>query len=161
MADRLTAAILNWNGGDMVLQCLRSLQRQERPPDQLIVVDNGSSDGSLQRLVDEEPRLQVIRNERNLGFARAANQAVAASKGQWLMLANLDIDLEPDYISRLLAAAARDPSVGSITGKLLRPKTDSSTIIDSTGHIVYRNGWAANRGEGEPDHGQWEEAGEV
>jgi GT2 family glycosyltransferase len=64
--------------------------------------------------------------------------------------------------TRLVAAGERDSTIGSLTGKLLRPRTgDSQPIVDSTGHLVYRNGWAANRGEGLPDSGQWEHAEEV
>ncbi len=94
----VSAAILNWNGGDLVVRCLRSLLRQTHLPGQRLVVDNGSSDGSLERLRAEDPDLEVIANPRNLGFARAANQAVAAAGGRWLLLLNLDVELEPDYV---------------------------------------------------------------
>jgi GT2 family glycosyltransferase len=161
MPDRVSAAILNWNGGELVMNCLRSLLRQSRPPDEIIVVDNSSSDGSLERLQAEHPGMKVVRNERNLGFARGANQAVAAATGKWLILANLDVEFGMDYIARLVAAAERDPRIGSVTGKLVRPNKDSTVIVDSAGHILYRNGWAANRGEDEPDEGQWEKSEEV
>ena len=145
----------------MVLTCLRTLLAQTRPPDELVVIDNGSTDGSLDRLSAEHPAIKVQRNERNLGFARAANQAVAAATRKWLLLANLDVEFERDYIARLVAAGERDDRIGSVTGKLLRPKTTEGSIVDSTGHTIYRNGWAANRGEGELDEGQWERAEEV
>jgi GT2 family glycosyltransferase len=161
MSDRVSAAILNWNGGELVVSCLRSLLKQTRPPDEIIVIDNASADGSLERLLAEHPETKVVKNERNLGFARAANQAVAAATGKWLLLANLDVEFGADYIARLVAAGERDPRVGSVTGKLVRPKSGSKVIIDSTGHILYRNGWAANRGEDEPDEGQWERSEEV
>ncbi len=159
--DGVSAAILNWNGGDLVLKCLDSLLRQSRAPDEVIVVDNASSDGSLQRLQAVHPALKVVVNERNLGFACAANQAAAAAGGAWLLLANLDVEFGRDYIERLVAAGEKDPRIGSVTGKLLRPQTDATSIVDSTGHILYRNGWAANRGEGAPDGGQWERSEEV
>jgi GT2 family glycosyltransferase len=160
----VSAAILNWNGGDLVVECLRSLLRQHHPIEDLIVIDNASSDGSLERLKAEHSGLTVIANQRNAGFAAAANQAVAAAKGDWLLLANLDVEFEPDYVARLLAAGERDPMIGSVTGKLLRPRAAGgkvAAIVDSTGHIVYRNGWAANRGEDQPDSGQWERPEEV
>jgi GT2 family glycosyltransferase len=162
LAESVSAAILNWNGGDLVVECLRSLRRQTHPIADLIVVDNGSTDGSLERLKAEEPRLTVIANERNLGFAAAANQAVVAAKGDWLLLCNLDVEFEPDYVARLVAAGERDPMIGSVTGKLLRVQgAGAELIVDSTGHTMFRNGWAANRGEGLPDSGQWERAEEV
>ena len=162
MAEAVSAAILNWNGGDLVVECLRSLLRQTHPIGDRIVVDNASTDDSLERLKALDPGLTVISNPRNLGFAAAANQAVAAAKGGWLLLANLDVDLEPDFVARLVAAGERDPMIGSVTGKLLRPRTgDGPAIVDSAGHILYRNGWAANRGEGLPDTGEWERPEEV
>jgi GT2 family glycosyltransferase len=161
MAEGVTAAIINWNGGDMVLKCLRSLLAQQRPPDELVVIDNGSADGSLERLQAEHPGIKVQRNATNQGFARAANQAVEAATRKWLLLANLDVEFESDYIARLLAAGESDDRIGSVTGKLLRPRSSAGLVVDSTGHILYRNGWAANRGEGEIDSGQWETAGEV
>jgi GT2 family glycosyltransferase len=162
LAETVSAAILNWNGGDLVVDCLRSLLRQTHPIGDLIVVDNASTDGSLERLRAEVPGLTVVSNPRNLGFAAAANQAVAAAKGSWLLLCNLDVEFEPDYVARLVAAGERDPMIGSVTGKLLRVRTGgAATIVDSTGHVMFRNGWAANRGEGLPDTGQWERAEEV
>ena len=162
MAEAASAAILNWNGGNLVVECLRSLLRQTHPIEDLIVVDNASTDGSLERLKAEQPGLTVISNERNLGFAAAANQAVAAARGDWFLLCNLDVEFEPDYVARLVAAGERDPMIGSVTGKLLRVRAGGAApIVDSTGHVMFRNGWAGNRGEGLPDSGQWERAEEV
>jgi GT2 family glycosyltransferase len=162
LPEAVSAAILNWNGGDLVVECLRSLRRQTHPIEDRIVVDNGSTDGSLERLKAEDPDLTVISNSRNLGFAVAANQAVTAAKGSWLLLANLDVEFEPDYVARLVAAGEREPTIGSVTGKLLRARAGGEApTVDSTGHTMFRNGWAANRGEGLPDTGQWERAEEV
>jgi GT2 family glycosyltransferase len=158
----VTAAILNWNGGELVVDCLRSLLGQTHPIEDRIVVDNASTDGSLDKLKAVDPDLTVISNSRNLGFAAAANQAVAAAKGSWLLLANLDVEFERDYVARLVSAGLRDPKIGSVTGKLLRSRVkEVPAIVDSTGHTLYRNGWAGNRGEGLPDTGQWEQAEEV
>jgi GT2 family glycosyltransferase len=161
MPERVSAAILNWNGGELVLNCLRTVLSQDHSPVEVIIVDNASTDGSLERLQAIHPPLKVIKNLRNVGFARAANQAVAQANGDWLLLLNLDIELATDYTSRLLAAARPDDRIGSVTGKLLRPKTGTEIIVDSTGHILFRNGWAGNRGENLPDNGQWERPEEV
>lgn len=161
MPESVTAAILNWNGGDLVVECLRSLLRQTYPIEEIIVVDNASSDGSLERLRAEAP-LTIIANERNAGFAAAANQAAAAAKGSWFLLCNLDVEFEPDYVARLVAAGEPDPAIGSVSGKLLRPRAEGQpAIVDSAGHILFSNGWAANRGEDQPDSGQWERPEEV
>lgn len=161
MPESVAAAIINWNGGAMVADCLRSVLAQNHAPEQIIVVDNASTDDSLERLQAMCAGLVVVRNPRNVGFAKAANQAVATATCNWLLLLNLDIELRPDYTSRLLVAAGRDGRIGSLSGKLLRPPTGAVTIVDSTGHVLFRNGWAGNRGENLPDAGQWQTSEEV
>lgn len=161
MSERVSASILNWNGADLVVTCLKSVLSQTHLPDEIIVVDNASTDGSLDQLLALHPRLKVHRNDHNVGFARAANQAVAAATGDWLLLLNLDVELSQTYLECLIKAGRADPKIGSLTGKLLRPRSGSHDVIDSTGHVLYRNGWAANRGEEIPDRGQWENEGEV
>ena len=157
----VSAVILNWNGGDLVLRCLASLGRQSYPELETIVVDNGSQDGSLARLQRSDPALRTVRNPSNLGFAVAANQGIAASRGEWILLLNQDVELEPDYAARLVRAGGADDSIGSVTGKLIRLREGGQPVIDSTGHVLHRNGWVTNRGEESPDLGQWEQPGEV
>jgi GT2 family glycosyltransferase len=156
----VTAAIIGWNGGEDIQGCVRSVLGQTARVGQRVLVDNHSTDGSVEAATALDPDLEVIRNQSNVGFARAANQAFAAARGSWLLLLNQDVVLETDYVERLLEPALKDASLGSLTGKLLRPGTGDS-VVDSTGHILYRNGWAANRGELEPDQGQFEAGGEV
>ncbi len=156
----VTAAIISWNGGEDVVACLSSLLEQTTPTMQRIVVDNASTDGSLERLRVCDPNLEVIQNSSNLGFARAANQAFEAARGDWLLLLNQDVVLERDYLSRLIGAAVGDSTIGSVTGKLLKPGAGDK-VIDSAGHLLFRNGWAANRGFMEVDTGQFETAQEV
>src|SRR3981081_1181280 len=71
LPERVSAAILNWNGGDLVTRCLTTLLRQSHPIEDRIVVDNASTDGSLEALQSADPNLRVIRNQTNLGFAAA------------------------------------------------------------------------------------------
>src|SRR5207244_1105475 len=138
MAERVSAAILNWNGGELVLKCARTLLDQTLPPVELIIIDNASTDGSLERLRAEHPAAQVITNQQNLGFARAANQAVAAATGTWLLLANLDVELERDYVARLVAAGTRGPRGHSTSAS--SPTSRTSTWTGG------RAGWAGRRG---------------
>jgi GT2 family glycosyltransferase len=156
----VTVAIIGWNGGDDIQACLESVLRQSSPVIQTLVVDNGSIDGSIEKLLALDPDLELIRNHSNVGFARAANEAFAAARGQWLLLLNQDVLLEPDYLLRLLMAAEANPSIGSVTGKLLRLGL-TPNVIDSAGHVLFRNGWAVNRGELELDHGQFDREEEV
>ena len=159
----VSAVIINWNGGEMVAGCLRSLLAQSHQPIERVVVDNGSTDGSVARLGEQDDRLRVISNPENRGFAAAANQGIAATSGDWILLLNQDVVLELDYVARLLKIGQRDPTIGALTGKLLRQPSVAAgpRVVDSAGHILYRNGWAANRGEGLPDQPEWDQAVEV
>ena len=128
---------------------------------EIIVVDNGSVDGSVD-LLEHRPGLRLIRNPRNLGFAAANNIALREAAGEYVLLLNYDATLEPGYVASLVAALQRDPRLGSATGKLLRPPAaGAARVIDSTGHVIFRNDWAANRGENEPDGPTHDLAGEV
>jgi GT2 family glycosyltransferase len=88
---------------------LPSVGAQDYPADllEIILVDNGSSDGSLAWLKTHYPHVQVIGNPRNLGFARANNQGAAVARGRYLLLLNNDMHLERDFISALVAAKER------------------------------------------------------
>ena len=145
----------------MLGRCLETLLRQSHPADERIVVDNGSSDGSIEPLLTTDAKLRVLRNPSNLGFAVAANQGIAAAEGDWVLLLNQDVELGADYLERLLASGLGDDRIGAVTGKLMRRNAQGDPEIDSTGHILYRNGWASNRGEGLPDGDSWATAGKV
>lgn len=157
----MSAIVVNWNGIRFLDACLDALKAQAYPSIEAIVVDNGSSDGSID-LLERRPDIRLIRNPRNLGFAAANNVGLQAATGEYVLLLNYDATLEPGYVASLVAALRRDPRLGSATGKLLRPAAAGmARIVDSTGHLIFRNDWAANRGENEPDGVAHDVAGEV
>jgi GT2 family glycosyltransferase len=152
----VSAVVVTWNSLPLVEATVASLKAQTLAPAEIVVVDNGSVDGTLPWLRRQEG-LAVLANQRNRGFAAANNQGIAASSGEVVLLVNADVELQRDYIERCVAVFA-DPVVGSVTGKLLR--VVPAGVIDSTGHDVYAVGWAQNRGEELPDEG-FDEAAEV
>jgi GT2 family glycosyltransferase len=157
----VSAIVVNWNGIRFIEACLAALSAQDYRPIETIVVDNGSTDGSLD-LLERRPDIRLIRNGRNLGFAAANNAALQLANGEYVLLLNADATLEPGYVSALTTALQRDPRLGSATGKLLRPASPGTArIVDSTGHVMYRNDWAANRGQDEPDGPGSDAGGEV
>jgi GT2 family glycosyltransferase len=102
-------------------------------------------------------RLVLIENPKNFGFAKAINQGIAASKGEFVFALNMDVVLEPDYIEKLVSAMGVE-EIGSATGKLYRFSEDwgGRKIIDSTGHIFLASESVINRGEEEEDTGQYD-----
>jgi GT2 family glycosyltransferase len=153
----VSALIVSWNSLSLIKSCLESLGKQTLPPQQVVVVDNGSTDGSVDWL-REQPDLELIESKTNLGFAAANNLGLTASRGSAVLCLNPDVVLDPGYIELCLGHLAR-PDVGSVTGKLLR--ATPAGVIDSAGHAVYGIGWAENRGELSPDGPSFDQAQEV
>ena len=120
--DRVAAIIVNFNGGSLTAACLDSLARSTHQPERIYLVDNASTDGSLDALRRRpEHQLEFIVNEDNLGFARACNQGMerALEEGfDFVFLLNNDARLEPEALARLLDAAHRHPKAGLLSGKI-------------------------------------------
>jgi GT2 family glycosyltransferase len=156
----VAVGIVAYDSAPFLARCVGAVRAQTAPPAELVVWDNASRDGSaaLARALGAT----VVVSPDNLGFAGAANELVRRTRAPFLLLLNPDAYLRPDYVARLLAALAADPRAGSATGKLVRPADGPGPpVLDSAGHVLYRNRWALNRGEGEPDRGQYDVAGEV
>jgi len=101
MSEILTIIIPNWNGKDLLRQCLSSIENQSLDGRFTIIVDNGSEDGSLQMVRDEFPSVIVHSLEENLGFAKAINIGIHKSKTPFIMLLNNDTQLEIDCLNHL------------------------------------------------------------
>lgn len=154
----VSVLIVNWNGAGLLPSCLASVHAQDYQPLEIIVVDNGSIDGSAEIAARDES-VRLIRNPTNLGFAVANNLGIDAAGGEFVLLLNYDVRLRPDYVRLLVGRLRQDESLGSVSGKLLR--AEPPDLIDSTGHVMYRNVWPTNRGEDEPDGPAHDAPGEV
>jgi GT2 family glycosyltransferase len=150
--------VVNWNGARLLESCLASVHAQDYQPFELIVVDNGSVDGSAEIAARDEA-VHLIRNVDNLGFAVANNIGIDAAGGEFVLLLNYDVRLRPDYVGLLVARLQQDAGLGSVSGKLLR--AEPPDVIDSAGHVMFRNVWPTNRGEDEPDGPAFDLPGEV
>ncbi len=115
---RVSVVIVAFGGEELLRNCLAALSRNTAWPElELVVVDNGTRDGTFAFLEAEarrDPRLIVIRNRENVGFARAANQGIRGTSGEYLVLLNDDTVVAPGWLSRLIAALERDRSLGLV-----------------------------------------------
>jgi len=116
----LSVCIINWNGRDVLRNCLRSLQAGQEPIRvEVIVVDNASSDGSADIVPAEFPEALLMRNTANRGFAAANNQAAARATGRYLLFLNNDTVVPPGSLARLVQFLDSDPKVVAVGPKLL------------------------------------------
>lgn len=115
----LSVVIPSWNTRDYLAACLRTLAAAEKPTTEVIVVENGSVDGSWELLRDEHPEVRVIRNETNEGFARGSNQGMRVARGRYVLLLNTDTEVAPDAIARLLAFLESHPEHGAVAPRLV------------------------------------------
>jgi GT2 family glycosyltransferase len=157
----VSVLILNWNGARVLARCVDAVRAQTYRPLEIIVADNGSTDGSAETLADQAD-VRLLRNDRNLGFAAGYNRAIPTAAGEFLLLLNNDAMLTPEYVRFLVEDMREDPRRGSASGKLLRPPDGNQPArIDSAGHVVYRNLWSVNRAEDEPDQPEYDRPMEV
>lgn len=158
-SSTITVVVVNWNRKDLLRACLRSLERQSATGVEAIVVDNGSTDGSVEMLQAEfagPPGLpvKVIRNGNNRGFCAANNQGIAASRSPFIALLNNDAEASPDWLRELCYAFDGRPEIGMAASKILVHEDPSR--IDKVGHLIYPDGQNRGRGSGESDHGQYD-----
>jgi len=134
---KLSIIIVSWNVKDDLSRCLASL-KENRPsvPFEVIVIDNRSSDGTVDMVRQEYPDVVVIGNHENKGFARANNQGIKQSRGQHVLLLNPDTIVPPGSLDRLVAFLDSNPDVGACGPKLLN--ADGSTQASVRRFPTYR-----------------------
>src|ERR1700676_3315562 len=126
-AARVAAVIPTWNRRDLLDTLLRNLAAQARSFEDIIVVDNGFEDDSAEVAAGAGAR--VLKMGRNLGFAAAVNRGVEAAEADWVAILNNDVTLEPDWLTKLLDAAAQE-DIWFATGKILQD--GNHQLVDGT-----------------------------
>lgn len=149
------AVVLNWNGLEDTVRCVDSLKRTTHQPFDVLVVDNGSLVSPRTRLGDA---VEVIENQRNLGYAGGNNVGIAlalARGADFVWILNNDAYVEPETLSRLVAAAMAHPKAAAVGGKVLR--TDRpDTLWVAWGRVTWRQSLIALEGEDAADDGRWD-----
>jgi GT2 family glycosyltransferase len=146
----VSAIVVNWNGADCLDACLASLLSQTWPALEIIVVENGSTDGSRELLRSRYgSRITLIESPVNLGFAGGNNVAIRAAKGAYVALLNNDAVAAPGWVEALVEAAEADPRTGMCASKVL--VLGGNGVIDSAGLLMSADGIGRGRGRLERD----------
>ncbi len=114
----VSVIVLNWNGEAYISKCLDSLLEQTYPSYEVLVVDNGSTDGSIELLRGYLPRIRLILNEKNLGFAAGNNVAIREANGEFIVLFNNDAVAHGEWLERLVAGTLTHPQADITSGPI-------------------------------------------
>jgi GT2 family glycosyltransferase len=154
----ISVVIVNWNRKDLLHSCLDSLAAQTFTDFEIIVVDNGSDDGSAE-MVRQFPRpIHLIENRENRGFCAANNQGFSVSQSEYVALLNNDAEADPGWLGAMVDAIRIKPDVGESDVGMVASKIlvwEDPRIIDKCGHLIYPDGQNRGRGSGQLDRGQF------
>ncbi len=151
---RVWVVIVNWNGREDTLACLRSLESLDYRGHDVLVVDNGSQDGSVEAIRASFPSVTVMENGRNLGFAGGNNVGIAHAVDRgadYVLLLNSDTEVAPGLLSALVEVGEADPTVGMLGPKIYY--YDAPNVIWSAGGTVDAWGRTGHLRADEPDDG--------
>jgi hypothetical protein len=153
--------ILNYNGRHLLDDCLTSLEKLTLPAD-VVLADNGSTDGSLAYVRERYPAVRLLDLGTNLGFAAGYNRALAEVEHPWVALLNNDASVSPTWLEHLLAVAGREPRAAILGGKLLfSRRAGDEPLLQSAGACFTDAGTAFEIGWGQADRGQHDRPGWV
>jgi len=155
----VSVVVVNWDRRDLLRACLHSLAAQTFRDFEIVVVDNGSTDGSAEMVEQEFCHVRLIRNPVNRGFCAANNQCIAAARGRLVALLNNDAEADPRWLEELLRAFDAGDRVGMAASKIL--VWENRSTIDKAGHLIYPDGQNRGRGAGEQDRGQYDHVEET
>ncbi len=149
----ISVIIPNWNGAEHLPTCLESLRAQIFDDFETIIVDNGSTDGSLALLEQDYPEVYVLALGENRGFAGACNAGMRAAQGDLILLLNNDTEAAPDWLAEVITAFERHPEAGLVASKMLL--FDQRDVFHTAGDFYRVDGQPGNRGVWQRDEGQY------
>lgn len=157
----ISVVVLNYNGKGYLEACLRSVLASDYPHFEVVVVDNASTDGSLESIAGQFPgeaRVRLVRNTRNLLFAGGNNAGIRDSRGEYVVILNNDTEVEKDWL-KPIALALQDRSLGACQPKVLFH--EDRGVIDNAGGVIDRFGFTSGRGSCHRDDGGYDAQEEI
>ncbi len=184
---RVSIQIVTWNSLRFLPDCLESIFNQTFRDWSVLIIDNNSSDHSVDYVEKNWPQVKALKNSRNAGFARANNQGIASTDSEYVLVMNPDVILEPEFLTEIITIADKKKRAASLAPKLLKMKfhhidhCDHTTqeqqssgaminpdwcviktdILDSTGLLMKKTRRFVDRGEGEKDEGQYDKQTDI
>jgi GT2 family glycosyltransferase len=179
---KVSINLVTWNGKKYLPYCLKSIENQTFSNFFLLILDNGSTDGTAEYLKNYKFRIanyKIIFNEKNVGFAAGHNMAIRNSDSEYILMLNQDIVLAPNFLETVVKFLDQNPKVGTVTGKLLRwdynadsrrQGVDSckqvdlrglTNFLDSCGLKIFKSHRVVELGAGKLDGKEWDTAFEV
>ncbi len=167
----VTILIVTWNSMNYLYDCLQSLSRQTFKNFSIIIIDNGSSDGTVEYVRKNYPAVSILQNFRNMGFSYANNQGIKLAKSPYVLALNPDIIINDDFLEQIVQCAKKHPNAGSVCGKLFKLSSSQidpeisgkglrtpikSDVLDAAGLILLKSRKALNRGEGDKDNDNYQ-----
>ena len=154
MPPRVTVVVPNWNGERFLDLCLSSLRRQSFEDFETVLVDNGSTDASVDFVKRNFPEVRVVSLDHNRGFSAAVNAGIRTSNAEHIALLNNDTEVDPGWLEALVRAAEAHPEAGLFASKLVDFR--DRRVLDGAGDALRRSGLPYRIGHGELDRGQFE-----
>ena len=174
VAPKVSVGLLSHNSIKYIQPCLRSLQAQDYDNISITVLDNNSTDDSVNMIRDQFPEVKIIESTENTGFGKGHNRLISETEGEFYACLNIDMIFEPNFISSLVKGLTEKPTYGSAGGKLKRwdfgsSESDTHAIreqgktnfIDSVGIKILKNHRFEDIGQGEVDYGQYDQARDI
>jgi GT2 family glycosyltransferase len=154
----ISIIILNYNAGNLLLECVDSVFKSNYKNLEVIVVDNISKDNSHEKCKEKFQKIILIKNDKNLGYCEGNNVGIKQANGEFLVILNPDVIVESDWLNQLLDAFRKNGE-GLYQPKILA--TSDHGIIISAGNMIQLFGFGYSRGKGEKDIGQYEKDEEI
>ncbi len=150
-AADVSVVVLTYQSGATLQRCLAALKAQSVQGFEILLADNGSSDGAPQAAAKADPGLTLMNNAGNVGFAAGNNRAAEEARGRWLVLLNPDAYPEPDWLEQFLTAARSHPKVRCFTAR--QKMAEDPSRLDGLGDAMTGIGFPFRGGYGLPDPG--------
>jgi len=149
--------VLNYNAGNLLLDCIESVFKTKNIKFEVIVVDNISTDNSHKKCKEKFPQIRLIENKENLGYCEGNNVGIRNAKGEFIVILNPDTKVEPDWLDELFNAYE------SFGDGLYQPKilAFEDNLFESGGNMLQVFGFGYSKGRGIPDKGQFDESCEI